>query len=72
MDTLTKLGTDMLGWFSTFWTWLSETRIGDLVGIAEWLPDIIEDLPLITVILGGVLTLYCTWVLVSWVIDVLP
>lgn len=69
MRELSNLGKSMLGWFSDFWTWLAETKLGD---ISSLFPDAIEQLPLVSVVLGAVITLYVVWVLVSWAIDILP
>lgn len=69
MRDFSDLGTSMLGWFSDFWFWLTETKLGD---VSTLFPDAIEQLPLVSVFLGSVITLYIGWVLVSWAIDILP
>lgn len=69
MNELSQLGKSMLRWFSDFWSWVTETKLGDITTL---FPDAIEGLPVVSVILGAVVTLYLGWVLITWALDILP
>lgn len=66
MDSLNDLGISMVGYFSDFWTYLTETKLKD---ISTVFPDSIENISLSSAILGAVVTAYIIWVLVKWVAD---